>query len=737
MKKLFNYLIATAIMAFTFTSCEDVPSPFGEIIKPDSKEDVVIEPSGSGTEADPYNVAGVLEFISGLGADVQSTKDVYVKGVITEVKEVFTTQYGNAQFIMSDTEKAPNKFTFYRGLYLGNTKYSKESDTNVKDGDVVVICGKVVNYKGNTPETVQGAAYVVSINGQGGSGGGGGGGSYEGAGTLENPYTAKDAIKLAGTMSADDSGTAAYVKGKVASVTIDTGYGNATYYLSADGSETDQFQIFRGLYFNGDKFTSTDQLKKGDDVVVYGNIINFKGNTPEMAQGSQIYSINNQTSGGGGGGGGEAKGSGTLADPYNATAANNYISSLPADQETTEDIYIKGKLVKYANNGEFNTQYGNASFYLSDDGKETGDQFYVFRTLYLGNVKYASGATPQVGDEIIICGKVVNYKGNTPETAANKSYIYSINGDTGSGGGGGGGQGDYTGAGTKDNPYTAADACKLASTLADKEETSSDLYVKGKISSVKYTYSTQYGTATFNISNDGSTNGDQFTVYGVYYFDNKPYANDSDPNIQVGDEVIVCGKLTNYNGTYETANKKAYLYSLNGETSVSGGGGSQGGGGSAEVTSLQNGDFETWEGGLPKFWKSACTASSATLSQSTDAHGGSFSVCVAGDASSNKRLAYQEITLAAGTYNFSFYAKATTGDKAQVRPGFTPVSNGSAGSYSYGNYADINNNGWTLVSYDFTLDSEKTVCLVVMNPKQSDYSSGKDVLIDDATLTKK
>ena len=85
MKKLFNYLIATALMAFTFTSCEDVPSPFGDIVKPDSGgEEVVIEPSGDGTEANPYNVAGVLEFISGLGADIPSTKDVYVKGIITD-----------------------------------------------------------------------------------------------------------------------------------------------------------------------------------------------------------------------------------------------------------------------------------------------------------------------------------------------------------------------------------------------------------------------------------------------------------------------------------------------------------------------------------------------------------------------------------------------------------------------------------------------------------------------------
>ena len=55
----------------------------------------------------------------------------------------------------------------------------------------------------------------------------------------------------------------------------------------------------------------------------------------------------------------------------------------------------------------------------------------------------------------------------------------------------------------------------------------------------------------------------------------------------------------------------------------------------------------------------------------------------------------------------------------------------------YGDYANVNNNGWTLVSYEFTLSSETTVCLLVMNPKKSSYSAGKDVLVDDATLVKK
>ena len=154
------------------------------------------------------------------------------------------------------------------------------------------------------------------------------------------------------------------------------------------------------------------------------------------------------------------------------------------------------------------------------------------------------------------------------------------------------------------------------------------------------------------------------------------------------------------------------------------------------IVNPENGDFEIWEDGLPTGWKSASTASSATLTQSTDAHSGSYSVNVKGEESLNKRLASQEINLDADTYVFSFWVKPTTSDPAQVRPGYVTVVDGKAGNYKYGTYETLNS-GWQQVSMEFTLEADATICLVVMNPKKSNYSSGKDVLIDDAMLTRK
>ena len=146
MKRKFNYLIAMALMAFTFTSCEDVPSPFGEVVPPKGDDVVVIDPSGTGTEADPFNIAGVIEYVSGLGADVASPNEVYFKGYITSITEAYGTQYGNATFEVSDTKDGGNKFLCYRVKYFNNQGYSNPSDPNIKEGDEVIMCGKVVNY---------------------------------------------------------------------------------------------------------------------------------------------------------------------------------------------------------------------------------------------------------------------------------------------------------------------------------------------------------------------------------------------------------------------------------------------------------------------------------------------------------------------------------------------------------------------------------------------------------------
>jgi len=570
MKRIANYLIVLALVVFTFTSCEDIPSPFGQIVAPKTDDGVVIEPSGKGTLADPYNVAGALEFIAGLGADVQSPTDVYIKGYVTTITEAFGTQYGNATFEISDTKEGANKFLCYRVKYFGGQGYSDPSATNIKEGDEVIICGKVVNYKGNTPETASNAAYVYSINGKGGgtTPPDPGTGDAKGKGTQDDPFNIAAAIKKCQEVGETASTDKYYIKGIVVKGgTVSGGYGNLTFTLGDTKDAKDVFTAFQVAGTDGEKLADGYEVPAGAEVVVYGPVLNYKGNTPETAgkSAAQIVTVNGKKTNEGGDNPPAGGNDGSLEKPFTPAEANAFIATLAADTNTDKDYYIKGKIIDITEKNQFNTQYGNCTFYISDDGTDKDDKFYVFRTLYLENVKYTddSWAKPAAKDEVIICGKLVNYKGNTPETVANQSYIYSLNGKTKADGG------STATKGTVDNPFTPEEANAFVATLAADTNTETDYYIKGKIIDIteKNQFNTQYGNCTFYLSDDGTDKDAKFYVFRTLYLENVKYTDDSWAKPAAKDEVIICGKLVNYKGnTPETVANKSYIYSLNGKT---------------------------------------------------------------------------------------------------------------------------------------------------------------------------
>ena len=90
-------------------------------------------------------------------------------------------------------------------------------------------------------------------------------------------------------------------------------------------------------------------------------------------------------------------------------------------------------------------------------------------------------------------------------------------------------------------------------------------YAKGKICSIKYSFSAEYGTAVFDISDNGSTGGKKFTVYNAYYKANGQKWVEGNTQVSVGDEVVVAGKVVNYRGTTpEFVEKQSYVVSING-----------------------------------------------------------------------------------------------------------------------------------------------------------------------------
>lgn len=114
--------------------------------------------------------------------------------------------------------------------------------------------------------------------------------------TPETAYTIAKALQL--IADSENSTEKVYVKGKISKIDeVSTQYGNATYYISDDGTETNQLKVFRGYYLNNEKFTAADQINVGDEVIVYGVLINYNNTTPEINQYNNLYSHNGKTTG--------------------------------------------------------------------------------------------------------------------------------------------------------------------------------------------------------------------------------------------------------------------------------------------------------------------------------------------------------------------------------------------------------------------------------------------------------
>lgn len=148
---------------------------------------------------------------------------------------------------------------------------------------------------------------------------------------------------------------------------------------------------------------------------------------------------------------------------------------------------------------------------------------------------------------------------------------------------------------------------------------------------------------------------------------------------------------------------------------------------------LYNGGLEEWDGDKPANWATLST-SNAIISQSNEAYEGSYSAVVGG-AASNKRFASQSYTLEAGTYTMVAYVKANGSEAGFCRLGYAVLSNGVAITYKYETpEASAVTSDWVPRIFEFTLDKETEISLIVMNNKNS---NGASFLVDDIRLIKK
>ena len=416
-----------AMAAFTFSSCEDVPEPYTMPTKPETGGTTEGVAKGTGTAADPYNSVAVANYCKTLEAGVESDKEVYIKGKVVSIKEQFSTSFGNGSFYIADDETS-EKFYIFRSLYLGNRKWTT-NDPELKEGDEVVVCAKVMNYMGNTPETVANKTYLVSLNGK--TAGGTTpdtptAGEAKGDGTAANPFNSVAAQKYTAALEAGVvTDKEFYIKGKVQSVKeqFSAAYGNGSFYIADDANST-QFYIFRIYYFGGEKWKEGDMtLKEGDEIVVCAKLVNYMGNTPETNQGGKLISVNGKTNGEGGGTPDTpskpdtpATGEGLTIDGTTVTLSN------AAATTTGTSVELNLNTLGLANQAAVETvKFSDGSTVTFDaNGQENGPKFYTNTKgvrVYANNKLIFKGIK-KIKQIVMTCDSYngINYVGNATAT---------------------------------------------------------------------------------------------------------------------------------------------------------------------------------------------------------------------------------------------------------------------------------------------------------------------------------
>ena len=177
------------------------------------------------------------------------------------VTEELSAKIEDGDLIFKPTKSAANNY--YKFIF----------DCQAGTSNGLIQVSKIAYYKvGDTPE-------IVDITN-----------------TAETAYTIAKAKELID--AGEGLSESVYVKGIVskASTSLNPTYGSLSYYISDDGKTGNELQVYGGLSFKGKKFTSVDDIKVGDVVVVYGKLKKFN-DTYELDANNILISQNGTTTG--------------------------------------------------------------------------------------------------------------------------------------------------------------------------------------------------------------------------------------------------------------------------------------------------------------------------------------------------------------------------------------------------------------------------------------------------------
>ena len=420
MKKFIYSCLFLAMAAITFSSCEDVPAPYNMPTEPETSE---VQPTGTGTAADPFNVAGAVKYIEDGGSESELK---YVKGKVVSI-EKFDASYGSMIYYISDDGTSTNQFKVYNG-YAGPNRTKFSGADALKAGDEVVICGNLIVFSGT--KEFQTGNYIVSLNGEGGTT------TPDtpttGKGSESDPYTVAEAIAA---IKAGAPTSEVYVTGIVSDVYFyNDQYKSLSYYISDDGKSKDM-QVYSGKGLNGADFTSKNDLKVGQKVTVKGIIKAFNKNGTdimEIDKNSTIVKIEGE------GTGGEVtpkpdtpdtgNGKITFADDHRTLTLEN--SNATAGESVSFDFTAQN----YENQTDMTTikLSDGTTITFDANGEKNGSKYYTSGTavrVYKNNKIIIKG-TKEIAKIIFHCNAPYTKNGETVNCDGNETATINFSGKT-------------------------------------------------------------------------------------------------------------------------------------------------------------------------------------------------------------------------------------------------------------------------------------------------------------------
>lgn len=255
-------------------------------------------------------------------------------------------------------------------------------------------------------------------------------------GSLNNPYTVAQAQALLATLAPNVKSDQIYAKGKISKIDeVETEqYGNATFYISDTGSEDGQLEVFRCVFLEKEKFTATNQIKVGDEVIICGQLVNYRSSkaaetdpvTPEFTQGCYIYSLNGKTKGD------DQPTPEPTVTEVSVAKAIDIISALSDGAKTESNYIVKGYIVgapDFQRNSE-GALFGNVNCTIADE-QGGATTLTIFRAKNFDNQNFDEETISSLkeGDLVEFQGllqKYVKEDVTTPELVS--GHLISVNG---------------------------------------------------------------------------------------------------------------------------------------------------------------------------------------------------------------------------------------------------------------------------------------------------------------------